>query len=125
MSQKNANKKGQSITASPIKKPATLTAVPKKTGVQWAPGMPFKPINYILMIAGIVVLFIGYLLLSGGGSDDPSQFSEAIFNARRLRVAPITLIIGFVIELFAIMYRPCAKCAKKEGGEESPEKPVE
>lgn len=81
---------------------------------EWAPGMPFKPINYLLMVVGVVILFIGYLLLSGGGSDDPSQFSDAIFNARRLKVAPITLVIGFVVELFAIMYRPCGKCCKKD-----------
>lgn len=88
------------------------TAKSVKTGAnkpEWAPGMPFGKINYILMGAGIVVLFLGYVLLSGGGSDDPSKFNDAIFNARRLKVAPIILIIGFIIEFFAIMYRPLKK----------------
>lgn len=101
------------------KKPVASKNTPKP---EWAPGMPFRPVNYLLMVVGVVVLLIGYLLLSGGGSDDPSQFSDAIFNARRLKVAPITLVIGFVIELFAIMYRPCGKCCKKgEAKEEQPE----
>ena len=90
--QKNTAKKG--VTAKNSAKP------------EWAPGMPFTFTNYILMIAGVVILLIGYFMLSGGGSDDPSQFSDAIFNARRLKVAPVILIIGFVVELFAIMYRP-------------------
>ena len=85
------------------------TATKNAAKPEWAPGMPFKPVNYILMIAGVVVLLIGYFLLSGGGSDDPAEFSDAIFNARRLKVAPIILVIGFLVELFAIMYRPCCK----------------
>lgn len=76
-----------------------------KNEVIWAPGMPFDKMNYILMIVGIVVLFIGYVLLSGGGTDDPSKFSEAIFDTRRLVVAPITLVVGFAIEFFAIMLK--------------------
>lgn len=109
----NQNTQKKNVRKAPV--------APKKAESKWAPGMPFQTINYILMLAGIAVLFVGYLLLAGGGSDDPTQFSDAIFNTRRLRVAPITLVIGFVIELFAIMYRPCARCAKKEDGEETPE----
>lgn len=109
----------QNNTKNAGKKPVTSKNTPKP---EWAPGMPFRPVNYLLMIAGLVVLLIGYLLLSGGGSDDPFQFSDAIFNTRRLKVAPITLIIGFIIELFAIMYRPCKKCCKKnEAEKEQPE----
>ncbi|MBO4581274.1 MAG: DUF3098 domain-containing protein [Bacteroidales bacterium] len=67
--------------------------------------MPFGKINYILMLTGIVVLLIGYILLSGGGTDDPSQFSPAIFDTRRLVIAPITLVVGFAIEFIAIMLK--------------------
>lgn len=77
----------------------------EKQGVNWAPGMPFGKINYILMLVGIVLLAIGYILLSGGGTDDPSQFSEAIFDTRRLTVAPIVLTLGFVVEFLAIMLK--------------------
>jgi len=62
--------------------------------------------NYILMLIGFVVLFIGYLLMVGGGSKDPNVFNYDLFNARRMVVAPIVLLLGFVIEFVAIMYRP-------------------
>ncbi len=88
---------------------------------EWAPGLPFQKTNYILMIIGVVVLFIGYLLLSGGKSEDSVTFSEAIFNTRRLVVAPITLVIGFLIELFAIMYRPKGGKAQEENEQSTPQ----
>ncbi|MBO7625831.1 MAG: DUF3098 domain-containing protein [Bacteroidales bacterium] len=97
---KNTTKKG--VTAKNSAKP------------EWAPGMPFTTTNYLLMVAGVIILLIGYFMLSGGGSDDPSQFSDAIFNARRLKVAPVILIVGFVVELFAIMYRPRKQAEAQE-----------
>ena len=66
----------------------------------------FGKTNYILLIAGVVILFIGYICLSGGGSDDPAKFSESLFNARRLVVAPILIVGGLIVEIFAIMIRP-------------------
>ena len=87
----------------------TDTNVPKKNNakreIEWAPGMPVGKINYILMLIGIAVLFIGYILLSGGGTDDSSQFSPAIFDTRRLVIAPVTLVAGFAIEFVAIMLK--------------------
>ena len=83
-----------------------------KQQVTWAPGMPFGMLNYILLVAGIVVLGIGYVLLSGGGSDDPNVFSEAIFDTRRLTVAPIVLVIGFTIEFVAIFLKIAPKAEK-------------
>lgn len=59
--------------------------------------------NYIIMVVGLVVLAIGYILLSGGGSNDPNQFSEALFNSRRMLWAPIFIVGGLVIEVYAIM----------------------
>ncbi len=61
--------------------------------------------NYILLIAGIVVLVIGYLCLIGGGSDDPNVFNENIFNVQRLVIAPLLIVAGLIIEVFAIMIR--------------------
>lgn len=58
-----------------------------------------------MMVAGIVILAIGYILLSGGGSDDPNTFNPAMFDARRLTVAPILIVLGFVVEIFAIMFK--------------------
>ena len=59
--------------------------------------------NYIIMAVGLLVLAIGYILLSGGGSKDPDQFSEALFNSRRMLWAPIFIVGGLVIEVYAIM----------------------
>ena len=67
--------------------------------------MPFGKINYILVGVGIVFLALGFILMTGGGSDDPNQFSTDIFDTRRLVVAPITILAGLVIEVFAIMLR--------------------
>ena len=67
--------------------------------------MTFGLVNYILMAAGILPLAIGYILLSGGGSDDPNVFNPAMFDVRRLYVAPILIVLGFVVEIVAIMYK--------------------
>lgn len=69
----------------------------------------FRMPNYIMMGIGAVILFIGYILLSGGASQDPNEFSEAIFDTRRLVVAPITILLGLVIEIVAIMWHPRLK----------------
>jgi hypothetical protein len=73
------------------------------------PTFTFERENYILMIAGLVVLAIGYALMAGGGSDDPNVFSEDIFDTQRLTVAPLVILFGFAIEIAAIMYRPKSK----------------
>ena len=54
---------------------------------------------------GIVMLALGYILLSGGGSDDPNVFNPAMFDTRRLVVAPILIVLGFVVEIVAIMFK--------------------
>ncbi len=66
----------------------------------------FRKVNYILMGIGVLLLGIGYILLSGGGSEDPNQFSEAIFDTRRLVVAPIMIVAGLAVEIVAIMWHP-------------------
>ncbi|MBN2746866.1 MAG: DUF3098 domain-containing protein [Bacteroidales bacterium] len=67
--------------------------------------MVFGKKNYLFMIIGIALIAISLVLLAGGGSKDPAVFSEEIFNTRRLVVAPLLMLAGFVIEIFAIMYR--------------------
>lgn len=62
--------------------------------------------NYQLLIAGVVVMAIGFVLMSGGGSEDPNVFSNAIFNTQRLTIAPILILTGLVIEIFAILHKP-------------------
>ena len=65
----------------------------------------FRKMNYILIGIGLLFLALGFILLAGGGSDDPEIFSEAIFDARRLVVAPILMLIGLIVEIVAVMYR--------------------
>lgn len=58
-----------------------------------------------LMLAGLVVMAAGFLLLSGGGSDDPQVFNYAMFDARRLVAAPIVIVAGITVIIVAIMGR--------------------
>lgn len=69
----------------------------------------FAKKNYQLMIVGLVVIALGFILMSGGGSDDPNVFNPDIFSFRRIRLAPAIILIGFVIEVFAIIYTPKEK----------------
>lgn len=59
--------------------------------------------NYILIAAGTVITIIGYFLVSGGGSDDPTVFSEELFNSRRIIIAPITILLGLGIVGWGIL----------------------
>ena len=69
--------------------------------------MPFGRANYILILCGLAAIILGFILLSGGGTSDPAtEFNYAMFNARRLYVAPILLLVGFLFGISAIMYRP-------------------
>ena len=65
--------------------------------------LPFTKTNYIFLIAGFVLVIIGFFLMAGGGSDDPTVFSEAIFSTRRLTVSPIVILSGYGMILYAIM----------------------
>ena len=69
-------------------------------------GFAFGPQNYRLLIIGLIVIVIGFLLMLGGKSDDPNVFNPEIFSWRRITLAPIVVLIGFVIEGVAIMKKP-------------------
>jgi hypothetical protein len=70
-------------------------------------GFAFGKENYRILIIGVVIVVIGYLLMVGGGSADPNQFhADEIFSTRRITIAPITILTGFVIVLFGIMKKP-------------------
>tara|TARA_B100000886_G_scaffold319100_1_gene259609 strand:- start:335 stop:559 length:225 start_codon:yes stop_codon:yes gene_type:complete len=62
--------------------------------------------NYKFMIIGIIFIALGFILMSGGGSDDPNIFNEEIYSFRRIRIAPLIVIIGFAIEIYAILTKP-------------------
>ena len=66
----------------------------------------FTKQNYILLLVGIALICVGLLLMIGGGSDDPTVFSDKIFDSQRLTIAPLLIALGFIVEIFAIMYKP-------------------
>ena len=59
--------------------------------------------NYMWMLIGIACIFVGFILMSGGGSKDPNVFNPDIFSFRRITLAPVVVLIGFVIEIYAIL----------------------
>ncbi len=67
--------------------------------------MPFGKMNYILVIVGIALIALGFILMIGGGSTDPDVFNEEMFNFRRLTLAPILVLAGFVVEIVAIFWK--------------------
>ena len=65
----------------------------------------FSKKNYILLFVGLTFMASGLILMIGGGSEDPTQFSDEIFNTTRLTIAPILIATGFIIEIFAVMHK--------------------
>ena len=78
-------------------------------------GQPVKPEfifqkkNYLFMFVGIAFIALGFILMAGGGSDDPNTFNPDIFNFRRIRLAPTLVLIGLGIEIYAILLNPHKK----------------
>ena len=62
--------------------------------------------NYKFMLIGIFFISLGFILMSGGGSEDPNIFNEEIYSFRRIRLAPMLVILGFIIEVYAILTKP-------------------
>lgn len=67
------------------------------------PEFLFDKVNYKFLLIGIGVIALGFILMSGGGSDDPKIFNEAVFNFRRIRLAPTLVLLGFGITIYAIL----------------------
>ena len=62
--------------------------------------------NYKFMLIGIFFIALGFILMSGGGSEDPNIFNAEIYSFRRIRLAPMLVILGFIIEVYAILTKP-------------------
>ncbi|CAA0140833.1 DUF3098 domain-containing protein [Tenacibaculum maritimum] len=62
--------------------------------------------NYMFMLIGIAIIALGFILMAGGGSENPAVFNPEIYNWRRIRLAPTLVIIGFGIEIYAILADP-------------------
>jgi hypothetical protein len=81
----------------------------------------FERENYILLAIGFIIIIIGFMLMSGGGTNDPTVFypngdeslTPEIFSFRRITLATIVVLFGFAFEFFAILARPDSKIVKK------------
>lgn len=83
----------------------------KKKNEQINSGFPLGRENYILLIIGFVIIITGFILMIGGKSENPDEFHpEELFSFRRITLAPIIVLFGFVFEIWAIMKKP-----KEEG----------
>ena len=69
----------------------------------------FQKRNYLFMFIGLVFIALGFILMSGGGSDDPNVFNPDIYSFRRIRLAPTLVLIGLGIEVYAILLNPHKK----------------
>ena len=68
--------------------------------------------NYKFMLIGLGVILLGFILMAGGGSDDPNVWNPDVFSWRRIRLAPTLVLIGFGIQVYAILLDP-NKVSKK------------
>lgn len=66
------------------------------------PDFLFEKVNYTVLLIGITVIALGFILMAGGGSDDPKVFNEDVFSFRRIRLAPTVVLIGFGITIYSI-----------------------
>jgi membrane-bound ClpP family serine protease len=91
--------------ATEVKK-ATIAKKPLKA-VEQKPRMSFafERKNYMILLFGIVLIILGYVLLAGGGTKDPNQFSYELFSTQRMVTAPIILMLGYITIAVAIMYK--------------------
>jgi hypothetical protein len=80
----------------------------KKKHIQPAPKQEFifQKKNYLFMFIGLVLITLGFILMSSGGTDDPNVFNPEIYNFRRIRLAPTLVLIGLGIEVYAILLNP-------------------
>jgi len=69
-------------------------------------GFALGKLNYRLMAIGFAIIVLGFILMAGGGSDDPDVFNPEIFSFRRITLAPVILLFGFVFEIYAILKKP-------------------
>ena len=83
-------------------------AAPKNISAQKEKNQPrtdfaFGKINYTLMLTGIGLIILGFMLMAGGKSEDPKIFNPEVFSFRRITLAPIVVMAGFILNIYAIV----------------------
>ncbi len=87
----------------PLEKPEIRKTIPQQ---QVWNKMVLGRENYMLILLGVIVLIIGFILMSGGKYTDPNVFNgDELYSPRRITIAPIVVIIGFSIEVYAIFHK--------------------
>lgn len=81
---------------------------------KYRPEFIFGKKNYVVFAIGAGIILLGYILMAGGGSDDPDKFNYAIYSWRRIRLAPFLVLLGFGVEVYAILLNPHKKREGKE-----------
>lgn len=62
----------------------------------------FAKTNYMFLLIGLAIIALGFILMSGGGNDDPAKFNEAIYNFQRIKLAPTVVFVGFGVIIYSI-----------------------
>lgn len=78
-------------------------------GSDHKPDFLFEKVNYKILLVGLAVISLGFILMSGGGSDDPKVFNPDIFGFQRIRLAPTVVLLGFGITIYSIFKNPTKK----------------
>ncbi|GMN06892.1 DUF3098 domain-containing protein [Croceitalea sp. MTPC5] len=83
----------------------------KKNKTEQKPKMEFifQKKNYTFLFIGLALIALGFILMAGGGSDDPNVFNPEIYSFRRIRLAPTLILIGLGIQIYAILLNPNQK----------------
>lgn len=74
----------------------------------------FEKVNYKWLLIGLAVIALGFILMSGGGSDDPNVWNPEVFNFQRIRLAPTVVLIGFGITIYSIIKNPSNVVAEEQ-----------
>ena len=64
----------------------------------------FTKKNYLISSLGLILILVGFIIMSGGESNDPNIFNEEIYNFRRIRIAPLLVLLGLGIQVYAILF---------------------
>lgn len=67
--------------------------------------MLYSKVNYLLIGISVLLIIVGFVIMSGGGSTDPNVFNEEIFSKSRTQVAPIVCVLGFMLMIYAVLHR--------------------
>lgn len=78
----------------------------EKQGTDWQKDFPLGKMNFILMGIGVVIIFIGFALMAGGKPESREVFNPDVYSFRRIYLAPMIVLAGFVFEIYAIMRKP-------------------